>query len=566
MTALDVTSPREPSRRSDAATAPRRFLASGWPWLAVAAAGAISIAVLLHAGRETTFFFDEWDWVQSRRANTLDSFLAPHNGHLSVVPVAIYKLLFAAVGLSSYVPYRLVALGLHLTCAALLFVYLRRRLEPIPAVVLAVIVLLLGFAWQDLLWPFQIGYFGSVAGALGALLLLDRRDRRGDIWASVCIAVSIACSGIGLPVAGAVFVELAWRRDTWRRLWVPIVPVVLYGMWYLSYGESQAKSSNLHLVGSYTLRSAAGASGALAGVHLDNGRYLVGAFAAVVALKLAHDRGASPRLAAVLTLPALFWGLTALSRGHLNEPAASRYLYPGAIFLVLVLAELVRGSMIPRVAAVVLVVFAAYSIRGNLHELDGGASGLRGVSQHVKAELTALELARPGVAPDYRPDPDRMPQIRAGAYFAAIDALGSPAESVAALRRQPEEVRSAADRVLLDARRVALGPPAVPGGAAPSPAAVAGGVVTRDQSCVVLTPSSPMASMELAMPMARLEIDAPVAPVDVRLRAFADAFSNAPRATVTAGAGATLALPALRRVPWRVQLSSSGPLRVCATR
>jgi len=36
------------------------------------------------------------------------------------------------------------------------------------------ILLFMGTAYQDLLWPFQISYLGSVAGGLGALALLER--------------------------------------------------------------------------------------------------------------------------------------------------------------------------------------------------------------------------------------------------------------------------------------------------------------------------------------------------------------------------------------------------------
>lgn len=544
---------------------PRLRSAGSWPWFAFAGIAAASAVVVMRSGRGLTFFYDEWDWILNRRANTASAFLQPHNGHLSLIPVGIFKVLFATAGMTTYVPYRLSAVLAHLACATLMFTYLRRRVPAMMALAASAVLLLLGFAWQDLLWPFQIGYFGSVGGGLGALLLLDRRDRSGDIGASLCIGFSLACSGVGLPVAGAVLVELVWRRETWRRLWVPVAPVLFYGIWYVVYGESQAKSSNLHLVGGYTLRSAAGAAGALGGLSLDNGRYLVGALVVLVAAKLLRDRGASPRFAAVLALPVAFWGLTALSRAQLNEPGASRYLYPGAVFLLLVLAELARDRAYAPFAIVLVVAAAAYAVHGNLDQLDAGASGLRDTSVHVRADLAALELAQGKVDPSFRPDPNRSPDLTAGPYFEAIDALGSPAESLAALRRQPEEVRSTADGVLLDALRVALGPPAVPRGPAPSPTAVNGGAVTREQSCAVLTPSSSTASMELVMPTARLEIDALVAPVDVRVRSFADAFPAAPRGTVTTGTGSRLVLPALRQVTWRVQLSSSGPLRVCST-
>ena len=40
----------------------------------------------------------------------------------------------------------------------------------------------------------------------------------------------------------------------------------------------------------------------------------------------------------------MFWGLTGLARADLGEPAASRYLYPGALFLLLIAIEAGRGG------------------------------------------------------------------------------------------------------------------------------------------------------------------------------------------------------------------------------
>src|SRR5579862_9780348 len=52
--------------------------------------------------RGTTFFQDEWVWVLYRRGNDLGTFLRPHNQHLSLVPLIVYRLLLSAVGLRHY--------------------------------------------------------------------------------------------------------------------------------------------------------------------------------------------------------------------------------------------------------------------------------------------------------------------------------------------------------------------------------------------------------------------------------------------------------------------------------
>src|SRR4051794_15474747 len=88
---------------------------------------AVCAALLMYAGRGLGFFYDEWIFVATRHQGTLDSFLQPHNEHFSLLPVTLYKLLFATVGLHPHWPYLLADVAVHLTCAWLLFSLLRSR-------------------------------------------------------------------------------------------------------------------------------------------------------------------------------------------------------------------------------------------------------------------------------------------------------------------------------------------------------------------------------------------------------------------------------------------------------
>ena len=431
-------------------------------WIVVGVAAVAAGALLLHLGRGTTWFYDEWDWVLHRRTGSVDDFLRNHNGHLNLLPVIVYKASWALFGLGNFTPIRVFAILLHVATCVLFFVYARRRASIWFAVALTVMILFLGRAWSDLLWPFQIQYVGAITGGLAALLLLDRHDRLGDVGASVALGAAVACSGVGLPFVGAVTLELLWRRSTWRKLWIPFAPLALYGMWYLEYGAAQAKASNIHLVPGYTERTGAASTGALFGQDMTRGHVLLAILVVAAVVVVAVRRHVSPRLAAVLALPLLYWVLTALSRGELNEPDASRYLYPGAIFVALILVELAHLVPLPRgrtfqvilLGAVVAV--AVVSVRGNEQPFRLGAAGLRDASTYVKAELAALELAGNRVEPGFQPDPVRAPQITAGPYAEAVADLGSPADSITSVRSQSAAVRSAADGVLVRALGVGL--------------------------------------------------------------------------------------------------------------
>src|SRR5260221_7588656 len=77
-------------------------------------------------GRGRTFFFDEWTFILDRRGGLVDALLQPHNGHLSLIPAGVYRVLFLVVGLAHYRPYRLVAIFVHLLVAALVAALVRR--------------------------------------------------------------------------------------------------------------------------------------------------------------------------------------------------------------------------------------------------------------------------------------------------------------------------------------------------------------------------------------------------------------------------------------------------------
>jgi hypothetical protein len=82
---------------------------------------ALASVVIYRKGLGTTFFFDEWEFVIDRQPWRWDILLTPYNGHLSLLPVLVYKLLFATVGLGPYWVYRLVLLAFHLLCVGLVF-------------------------------------------------------------------------------------------------------------------------------------------------------------------------------------------------------------------------------------------------------------------------------------------------------------------------------------------------------------------------------------------------------------------------------------------------------------
>ncbi len=407
---------------------------------------------ILAAGRGLTFFYDEWSFVQERRHTSLDTVLGSHNGHLSATTALIYQGLFKVVGLADYTPYRVLVLGCHMVCVGTLFAYVRSRSGAGAALLAGTLLACFGAGAQNLLWPFQIGFLLSIAGALGALLVLDGRGRWADGTVAVVLLVALASSGIGVVAVAAVTVRLVAERS-WRRLWVSVGPGLLYVAWHAIWGVSQSQRANLARTPAF-VRDAGGAAWTWM-VGLD-GRHTTAAFAGGLLVLIGLAGVARVRrwpvelsgVLAGLTLTFGFWAITGLSRAQLNLPASSRYLYPGAVFSIVLLAELARVTKLHPVALVGLAAVVATAVVGNLGALEREEDLAHLANTQVRAELGAVEMARDTIPADALPDWLWMPMLRAGPYLGAVDELGSPAFRVEEIRAQSPQVRFAADEVL----------------------------------------------------------------------------------------------------------------------
>lgn len=546
---------------------PPRVLADPrMPPVAFAVLAAIAGAVLLYVGRSTTFYYDDWSFLLGRRGGGVDALLEPHNGHLSALPVAAYKALWRLVGLDDYWVFRTALTLLHLLAATLMYALVRPRLGAWPAVVAGGLLAFLGVAWQDVLWPFQIGFIGSVAGGLGAWLALDRKR---DVIAAACLAAALACSGLGVPIVAAAIVELAVRRE-WRRLaTVAGAPVALYGLWWLTgHGDSQINRDNFSQVPQWAVDMAAAAVGAPFGRGTDWGRPLLLVALGLLVWRASGPRALSPRLVGLGAAGAAFWVLTAASRANIEQPETSRYTYLGAVIVLLALAELLRG-MRPRGRVLVLaVLIAGLGVAQNLTALSAGGRFLRATSDSVRAEFAAVELQRERVPPEYELDARLMPQVRAGQYLRLIDDAGStPAYSPQELAEAGAPARVEADRVLREIGAAALAaPPAARDPLAPAPTveASAGGDARQRRACVTLRPAAPEASMDLVVPPGGMTVRAARAPAAVAAWRFADQSTAHGVGTVPPGATQLLA-PAgdASPVPWRARVTSAAPVRAC---
>ena len=547
----------------------RRIEASSVALLVVLAAGGV---FLLYAGRHLSFFYDEWTFILERRGGGLSTYLDPHVGHLVLFPVIVYKLLFATVGLRHYAPYRVVGIALHLLCCFLLFKLVSRRLGPWAALGPVVLLLLMGSAWQDLLWPFQIAFLTSIAGGLGALLALERRDTRGDAIAAALLVWSLTGSDLGITFLVAAAAVLIVQRRPWTRAWVVAIPAALFAIWYLGWGTSEPITTDSVLgAPQYVADAASGAAAGIAGLTSAYGPPLaIGGLFLVLALINTRAPAVLPALLVGAAVGLLtFWGLAAVVRNTAPDPTASRYLYVGAVFIWLILAEVLAGVVISRMVLAVLAVLLVGAVISNVGLLRDGERGLRAADDSVRASLTAVEVASRLVWPGFAPTPLSAPVITAGPYLAAVHDLGSPAYTVPALEAAPDKVRAVADSTLVGAEALGLFP--ISGQPSGSRRIViegsGGGRIAEMGTCRVLTPTSSLATIDVAVPAGGdlLLHAGNAAPAYIYLRRFASTYPARRFAVLSAGASGRLRFPTDRvpTVPWHVQVNATSPVELC---
>jgi hypothetical protein len=428
----------------------------------------VSAVVLALAEWGVTYFQDTWAFLLDRQDFSAHSFLFPHNEHLVALPVAITKLLLAVFGMTSNTPEQ-VAMALTLFAAAiLLFVYVRRRTEAWLALIAAALVLFLGSAWSVLLWPFENEFTLPVVFGLATLLLLDRDDRRGDAWACVTLALAVISGSLGVCFIVAAFVDLVLKRRErgWGRAYVFAIPLLLYLAWYAGWGHEAEHHVTLHnLLASpaYVIEGFASALDSLAGLSTipvnspgqnDWGRPLLVGAIALVAFGQWRRPGVSRSFWPVAAAALSYWLLAAFNFVPGREASATRYVYAGAIFVLLIAAELLREWRFSRRALLIVGGVALLAIGPNLAQLGDGGDWEKEQSVYTRADLAAMEIARRTIAPEFSlgsvevAGTASLAVVEAGRYFEAVDRWGSPAYSPAELERAPWEGRHFADIVL----------------------------------------------------------------------------------------------------------------------
>jgi len=393
-------------------------------------------AAILWLSRGYTFYFDEWDFIQAAPDWSWTYYLQPHNEHPSILFKLVYAALLNTVGLRSYVPYMAVLLALHAANALLMFELVRRRAGDLLGIAAAAVLLVLGAGWEDILWAFQLAWLASVACGLAMLLTLQGRSTLRLAVTVGLATASLMFSGIGFVFAAVAVVHIAATPDRRRDLrWFLPLGIAL-GVWYVAFGHSGTAvpttgGFNLLMLPAYVGWGLAGSAAAVVGV--------AGAPALAVLVLAAGaigfawwERRPDPLALSLVAGLVTFYLLIGFSRAQMGyqQSASGRYVYIGAVFWIILLADAARvlpwkGTWRPALAACL---FLACFNSGVVLVLYATAKDAQMHREIADLQALAAERSDPCLNPVASVDPLVMPQVgRPAVYYRATDRYGDPA-------------------------------------------------------------------------------------------------------------------------------------------
>lgn len=408
---------------------------------------AVTVVLMMAAGRGTWFFADEWAMAEQVREPA--GLVRPYNNHLSVVILGLYRVLLELFGFGSYTPYRLAGVLSFVSVAAAAFVAFRRDAGAVAAALVGAV----------LLWPRGIslepGGLNHSLSALGAIVCaygLNSAGRRRDLLVSGGLAFSLASAGGGVAVVAAALVHAVLSRARWQR-WVAVaVPSAAWLLWYLVAvpAESELVSGARPGKGTIVRLAAEHAVESFSGLALGNrlGGLIVALFVAVVLVARLRVglAAAAGTVAWLIGLGAWWFGL-AWSRWLLLDVPTFRYDFVSMVLIVLALlpprlpdgasvsfgpisawserAGVARVAAHPATAPVALLLALAVVVPTVRGDLRAWSDQYRQFGETAEATIATIGFG-PVAVPDDAPQSLNLGAMRAGELRTLMDVYGAP--------------------------------------------------------------------------------------------------------------------------------------------
>ena len=198
----------------------------------VADGGAFWFGYVLHLAHGLYSFWSD-DLPVLRQAGSWSHLLRPYNGALSATSLVIDRIA-AEVGHLSFTPFMLAGV-VSLAAASVSFFFTTKR--QFGAWLAAMLAMPLLWFHGTSLRPANLNHLLALVGGIFCAAALNR-GRRADAVLAGALAFSLASAGGGLVVAGACLVHNVLVRPPVRRWLAVLVPLALYGLWYVVVNPS----------------------------------------------------------------------------------------------------------------------------------------------------------------------------------------------------------------------------------------------------------------------------------------------------------------------------------------
>lgn len=433
-------------------------------WALLALAAVVYAVVALVMTRGSIAQIDGIDWFGDALDGFSPSVLAqPHNGHPLIPTRFVYTATLRIFGNEEVVPQLFLITAVSAT-ALMLFMLLRKQIDPLLAVVPAVVLMFLGTTTTPL-DPNIAAFPQSAALGLGAFLALERRDRTGDILGCALLVVGVLTFTVGLAFVVGAFVYVGASRNWLRRAPIVVLPILVFGVWYawarqFGQGVGETSFANIKLLPAYAADSLSAAFGALTSfdrefvntngyglIDLGWGRVFAGAFVVLCVWAVARGRF-TVRAWACTAVLSTYWVFGALAEGQDRHPQSVRYVFFVVALVMLIGFELLRPVRLSKWVTVAFIAFLVLTLPIQVDRMKYTGQIIRQVSKEEASEFTAIELQRDQVLPGLSTSSDGVTLITADRYLQLSDQYGSLAIPLDELAAQTATARERADLAL----------------------------------------------------------------------------------------------------------------------
>jgi hypothetical protein len=375
-------------------------------------------------------YFASDDWHMALRGRSIGDLLEPYNGHLSVIPIAVHRTLYAVFGFETYVPRRLVAHLCLISVAVALFLVMRARTGPLLAAVAGSAIL-----WFDTLL-LSVPVFNFYLALLGAIVCagqLDRVGRRADLIVAVALAFSLCSAGVGVPAAAASAVHSVLTRGDTRRWLAVLLPSGAWAVWWMAYGDSEPVGPLFRYDAAEMVRAMAeGIMASFDGLALGyraGGIVLAAGYVLHLAWRVRQGLVNAANAISWSAALVLWWFGVVYTRQGLVEATTFRYQFVGSVFVLLAVLPPTPLGFANRwtswVAAAVFLLVASAAPLANYRDIAERADALGNTANRTRATLIATNLG-PDVVPDEVRFDSAVGRRTAAEYRRVVSYYGTP--------------------------------------------------------------------------------------------------------------------------------------------